>query len=149
MKYVDIGLMCDECKKLDKNIGIHCKHMLWIIPDTIDEEKREKANVLYQENLARAYKELYGISTTNDQLLFAESTIDHFLSVKNLVSLSTPVEEVYLFHDPSGGGKSLHTFSAFIQARDHRVVRPSVVVRVVVAALVCSRRRTAIICSSE
>jgi hypothetical protein len=68
-------------------------------------------------------QELYGISTTSDQLLFAEKDIDAYMSAKSLVSIAKPVEAVYLFHDPSGGGRSLHALSAFVQARDVRVVR--------------------------
>jgi len=56
LNYVNIGLMCDACQELPKHIGIHCRHMPWIVPDTIDEGGREKANYLYQEDHSRAMK---------------------------------------------------------------------------------------------
>jgi hypothetical protein len=56
LKYVSIGLMCDDCKLLPTHVGISCRHLPWVIPDTIDESKRDKANDLYRDDVSRAMK---------------------------------------------------------------------------------------------
>lgn len=98
------NLICEECRKLDKEDQVKCNH---VKPQTpwLSESKKDRMKLLYATDPATSIRELYGMVEDDFIPCFDKNDIHRFFSRPAYDTRSTP-EYIFVTVDPSGGGMS-------------------------------------------
>jgi hypothetical protein len=100
----DCQLVCEECKKLDRELQVKCTHVKQT-PPWLSESRTNKWKMISMTDPATALREYAGLIVDEFQPCFKKELIDRMFT--NLpVSIGYTPKYVFIAVDPNGGGIS-------------------------------------------
>lgn len=112
LKLVTIALICKKCRQLSSQQALKCQHLKNMLPKHFSGEKVKNIKKLMASRADVGRRELGGVDCEDNRGIFDADAVGVFMQCKERVNMKQDI--IFLAMDPSGGGASDMTFSAFI-----------------------------------
>jgi hypothetical protein len=98
---ISVELACEKCQR--EGVTEACVHNKHLLPDWNPPEAHENVMCLLEDNKEAAMQELIGVDFDSRNMAFEPATVSAFEMLRH-VQIHRPVDRLYMFVDPSGGG---------------------------------------------
>jgi hypothetical protein len=100
----DCQLVCEDCRKLDRELQIKCNHVKQT-PPWLSEERTRKWKMITMSDPATALREYAGIIEDDFQPCFSKELLNRMFT-NPPVSIAYSPKYIFVAVDPNGGGIS-------------------------------------------